>query len=108
MNDNFAYQVYEIMSHFNFENVRKAMKAVNWRWAMLDGIWEGRVPTTEEIRANAQRLLDEVANSDHDTYISTGGFTVLRVGPALQLLFVLEDQGEELHVEGVNWPGKKK
>jgi hypothetical protein len=103
-----AYQVDKIMSDFNFEKTRKAMEAVGWKWAMLDGIWEGRVPTVKEIRAKAEKLLDEVANADHDTYITTCGFTVLRIGDDLQLLFILEEQGYDLHVEGVDFPGKRK
>jgi hypothetical protein len=47
----------DIMKEFNFAKVYKAMIALNWKW--LDAKEE--IPTIEELRATAERLLRDAA-----------------------------------------------
>ena len=48
----------DIMDNFNFAQVRKAMEALNWKWATSNG-----VPTMDELRNQAERLLRGAAKS---------------------------------------------
>ena len=48
----------DIMDNFNFAQVRKAMEALNWKWATSNG-----VPTMDELRDQAERLLRGAAKS---------------------------------------------
>jgi len=48
----------DIMDNFNFAQVRKAMEALNWKWATSNGI-----PTMDELRNQAERLLRGAAKS---------------------------------------------
>lgn len=69
----------DIMDNFNFAQVRKAMEALNWKWATSNG-----VPTMDELRNQAERLLRGAAKSRLGDYKSshwelgiingTGGF----------------------------------
>jgi hypothetical protein len=63
-----------IMDHFNFNKVEETMKALNWKWALANG-----VPQQYELRTEARRLLKDAASknvseSDLRYYVSTGGF----------------------------------
>ncbi len=98
----------DIMDNFNFAQVRKAMEALNWKWATSNG-----VPTMDELRDQAERLLRGAAKSRLGDYKNshwelgiingTGGFqatafcdkTKTRI-TGLDLKFVVSewDEGE--------------
>ena len=60
-------KIHNIMKNFDFEKVHTIMKSLDWKWAFSNG-----VPTVEEIKTEAHRLLVEAC--EEETYISTGGF----------------------------------
>lgn len=73
-----------VFDNFDFEKVKKTMDALNWEWAFLkrldpkDDFKEktaSYVPTLDEIKAEAARLMWDCANMDEDV-IGTGGFRV--------------------------------
>jgi len=71
------YMIKDIMNEFDFDKVECAMDALNWRW-------RGQIPTIDDLRDEAERLLRGAAESrlgaykdehHHVTIISaTGGF----------------------------------
>lgn len=90
--ESLSEQVDETLDQFDFQRVHHAMKAMEWRWATKNGLV---VPTLGEIRAEARRLLEYVAdNSYANCSIKTGGLLATKVthGPVheLSLLFVVE------------------
>ena len=65
-------EIEDILDHFNFEKVKKAMDALEWKY------WDSEEDTVSiyELRKMARRLLIDVynaSNSDH-WYSSSGGF----------------------------------
>ena len=72
----------EIMDEFNFARVHKAMVALDWKWAVTSN---NNVPTMDELRKEAERLLRDAADVrldmfkeepwDSPIYCSTGGFS---------------------------------
>lgn len=63
--------VSQCLEAFNFERVHTMMVAVDWKWSVALGEDGYHVPTVEEIKSLAERLLYE-AVSRRDT-ISSGG-----------------------------------
>jgi hypothetical protein len=61
--------IFELIGKFDFERVEKLMHAVDWKWAMHDGL---RFPTIDEMRDNCINLLFS-AKRDYDV-VSSGGF----------------------------------
>ena len=51
----FERQVEEVLETFDFERVHRVMESLAWTWANLD-----RVPSREELTAEARRLLEEL------------------------------------------------
>lgn len=62
-----------VFDNFDFEKVKKTMDALDWQWAYAKG--ENGVPTLDEIKAEAARLMWDCANMDEDV-IATGGLRV--------------------------------
>jgi hypothetical protein len=72
----------EIMDEFNFARVHKAMVALDWKWAVTSN---NNVPTMDELRKEAERLLRNAAEVRLDLfkgepwespiYCNTGGFS---------------------------------
>jgi hypothetical protein len=72
----------EIMDEFNFATVHKTMVALDWKWAVTSN---NKVPTMDELRTEAERLLRDAADVRLDMwqyehwkspiYCSTGGFS---------------------------------
>ena len=85
----------KIMREFDFALIHKVMVITDWEWAFGD---TDRIPTEEEIRANAKRILDAVVSSGRG--LSTGGFEAgidkdENGNPYLYLTFTLESQNSE-------------
>ena len=58
-----------IMDEFNFARVYKAMEAVDWKWATVNG---GKsTPSIDDLRATAERLLRGAAKSRLGDYKDT-------------------------------------
>jgi hypothetical protein len=92
------YQIEDIMTHFDFEKVHKAMEAVNWKWGFPAS--KATIPTVKDLKERAREFLERLVKDGKDSYIMSGGFTAIRISLNLQLLFVLESQGYDLHIEG--------
>jgi hypothetical protein len=97
----------EILDEFNFAKVRKAMEALDWKWAGVG------IPTIDDLRNEAHRLLRGAANArlyefkdDHwleGIQNSTGGFQAMAWCDEdktkiirLDLKFVLTSWDEEI------------
>ena len=75
----------EILANFNFEKVRLAMFAVDWKWRGCD------TPTIEQLREEGRRLLLSVcASPDAETSCCCGGFVASKSGSEVNLAFELE------------------
>jgi len=74
-----------VFDNFDFERVKKTMDALDWKWdnltryVPLDGFKEKKdsyVPTLDEIKEEAARLMWDCANDPENAVIATGGFRV--------------------------------
>lgn len=88
---NLNKKIDEIIDRFEFDRVEKTMAALDWKWAAHD-----RAPTRDEMISQARYMLDVVAhsaNEPYSDYISTCGFTAIRMKfpntkePKLMLMF---------------------
>ena len=89
----------EIIDMFNFELVHKTMKSLDWNWinfSSLDEI-EYYIPTIENLRETAIKLLNNVYDSNVDDYgyMSTGGLKASKYEDYLELEFILTDYSSE-------------
>lgn len=67
----------EINENFDFEKVRKAMKATQWKWCFgrnKEGVERFRTPTILEMKKQVLRLLKDVY--DENGCVASGGFWV--------------------------------
>jgi hypothetical protein len=88
----FEYLSKEIHDNFNWENVHKAMTAVNWVWSFGKdklGQEQKGVPSLETIKNFAFCLLKEVY--ENGSQVSTGGFSAGWDNEELFLVFTLEE-----------------
>lgn len=77
-----------IMRDFDFNKVRRVMKAMNWMWYDTP---KPHVPTIEEMKETALFLLTYVCQEGGE--LAIGGFqAVLKLSGDLELMFVLESQ----------------
>lgn len=61
----------EVMKHFNFSKVQKAMSSLNWTWYNTPAGFS--VPTLDEVMACARNLLEKVCYGKFRS-VSSGGF----------------------------------
>lgn len=61
--------MFELIERFDFARIEKMMHAIEWKWAMHDGL---RCPTIDEMRDKCISLLISAKN-DFDV-VSSGGF----------------------------------
>lgn len=85
-------KIEDIIRDFNFEKVHKVMEMFDWKWAMT----KYGVPTIEELKGEARRLLVDAAVEE--TQVATGGFRAVyeKSGPSdtdpfISLEFILEE-----------------
>ena len=64
-------QIDYILDNFNFEKVKVAMEALDWKWANPTGEAGLAIPTIARMRQTARMLLQ---NSVKDSCTGTGGF----------------------------------
>jgi len=79
-------KIYDIMSNFDFEVVNKVMVFLDWKWGWG---FEGRIPTIEELKETARRLLMDVCEPGV-SHISTGGFSASKFMGKITLDFNVE------------------
>jgi hypothetical protein len=81
-------KIQTILERFDFQKVRDYMILTNWTWVNQHG---QSVPSVDEIRSTASRLLRAVA-SDENEYSSTGtgGLVAHKFPWGLDLHFALE------------------
>jgi len=58
------YMIEDIMDEFDFDQVERAMEALNWKW-------RGETPSIEDLREEAERLLRGAAESRLGHYRAT-------------------------------------
>ena len=82
----------QILADFDFELVKAVMTAIGWKWSLANG--DFRVPTEDEMKAFALRLIRDVVDGAERTNarfgISSGGFCVVADGGKVSLDFVVE------------------
>lgn len=85
-NFNYKEQIKNILEEFDFERVKKAMKALNWKYWTSD--FKEYIPDIQELKNTAQRCLEHAIKHQLS---ETGGFLAVHSGGVLNLYFVIED-----------------
>lgn len=75
--------VKDILKNFDFKKVHKIMIQLNWHW-------RGKVPTIEDIKYQARKLLENVIYDEHCWGSGTGGFYAQKTEETVTLYFILE------------------
>ncbi len=70
MNNETKAKIKSTLRDFDFEKVRKAMVALDWRWSSCEG-----VPSVAELYQRAEELLHQA--SERPFNCSTGGFKAI-------------------------------
>ena len=79
-------QIENILESFDFERVKKAMKALNWKYCTSD--FKEYFPNIQELKNTAQYCLEHAIKHQLS---ETGGFLAVHSGGVLNLYFVIED-----------------
>lgn len=74
--------MFELIERFDFARIEKMMHAVNWKWAMHDGL---RCPTIDEMRDKCISLL--ISAKTNLDVTSSGGF---------EASYKINDEGDEI------------
>lgn len=81
-------KIKKILKHFDFDQVHNVMEHLNWGWKDTDG----KVPSIDQLKELAEKLLNEVSEKNGFYNISTGGFRAFKYeNGSLELEFVLTD-----------------
>ena len=88
---NYEIQIENILETFDFKHVKKAMKALNWKWVTSDLKTE-YFPDIQELKETAKLCLEHAIKS---TFSETGGFLAANCSGVLNLYFVLEETMNE-------------
>ena len=91
-----------IIENFNFEKVHTVMELLHWTWVMSNN-----VPTIDELKKIAARLLNDVSKNDYDS-CSTGGFKATRYEDHLKLEFIISNYDSSSLNIGPIYERKKK
>lgn len=69
--------IIQILFDFDFKKVHKVMDFLGWKWAMsgADENMEFRIPTEEELKEKAYKLLKDAV--ENESSVSCGGFEVI-------------------------------
>jgi hypothetical protein len=82
-----AITINQILDRFDFGKVHTYMKMVEWKWF-------DEVPTIEDLRGTATRLLVEAQMDPQDVVsMGTGGFRVYKLPWGLELVFAMTRSG---------------
>jgi len=75
MEPNQTKVINRLLKEFDFRQVRKVMKYLEWKWASSNA--KDLIPIIKELKAMARRLLENVANDPKaNSYTACGGFEV--------------------------------
>ena len=91
-----------VMVSFRFDRVHVAMTALNWKWYK-----HMTVPTVEELKKEARRLMEDIFDSEETTTCYRGGFRVTKPiynegdGPERHLRLSFEVESYAAFVEDV-------
>ena len=80
-------RVKQVLESFNFDNVYKCMKALDWHWQ------DKGIPCKKWLKETARKLLEDVVKSNSP--IATGGFKAFLDDDILCLEFTIEDAHSE-------------
>jgi hypothetical protein len=86
-------QIDTIMDEFDFDRVLEIMAACNWGWSTGEGD-ETEIPSGNEIRKTARRMLKQTVEEKH-SLMSSGGFTVMKIRGRLYLFFGVDSTSIE-------------
>lgn len=82
-----AEKISQIIDRFDFQKVHEYMVLTDWKWF-------DEVPTQEDLRRTATRLLVEAAMDPQDVVsMGTGGFRVYKLPWGLELVFAMTRGG---------------
>ena len=91
-----------IINGFDFEKVHDIMISLNWNWINISalGELEYHIPTIEDLRETALKILNDVydfdsVDSDDYGYVATGGLKASKYEDFLELEFILTDSSSE-------------
>ena len=73
-----------VIKDFDFKKVHKIMTLLDWEW-------RGKVPTIDDLKYQAKKLLENVMYDDHCWGMGTGGFYVHKTEETVNLVFILEN-----------------
>ena len=99
-----------ILHCFDFEKVHKTMTLLNWKWSNLNG--NVGVPSIQEIKQEAERLLISAADSSNEEYyMACGGLEAHKFdGNFFELKFVVTewDNSEEFENGTLKWTTEER
>jgi hypothetical protein len=76
-----------IIDRFDFKTIHEYMKSVEWKW-------HDEVPTIDDLKRTAARLLVEAMTDSQDVVsMGTGGFRVYKLPWGLELVFAMKRTG---------------
>ena len=85
-NFNYKQQIKNILEEFDFGRVKKAMKALNWKYCTSD--FKEYFPDIQELKKTAKKCLERTIKCN---FSETGGFLATHEFGVLNLYFVLEE-----------------
>lgn len=75
-----------ILDNFDFVEVNRVMTILDWQW------WGSKLsPTINELKNQANKMLNEIYNEEDGSWSETGGFRVTKFEEHLELLFIITD-----------------
>ena len=81
-------KIKKILKHFDFDRVHNVMEHLNWGWKDTDG----KVPSIDQLKDLAKRLLSQVAEEEGFYSSATGGLKAIKYeNGSLELEFILTD-----------------
>lgn len=88
----------DVFDNFDFDRVKKIMDALDWTWGWVgeeNSAQARRIPTIDEIKEAAAKLMWDCANTDTER-LATGGFVVekdftISDNPWMRLSFEVTD-----------------
>ncbi len=82
-----AQTIGQIVDRFDFQKVHDYMVSIDWKWY-------DKVPTIEDLKRTAARLLVEAQMDQQDVVsMGTGGFRVYKLPWGLELVFAMNRAG---------------
>lgn len=85
-------RINHVLANFDFDQVVRAMAALEWTW------WDTapKTPNREQLTECARKLLEDVVGTEGDRVgFQTGGFSASREGQTLSLRFIVEESTTE-------------